>query len=431
MRACLELCQDRATIYRRSGAVMPGREKIRFSGSQGAQLAALLEVPDKPARAHALFAHCFTCGKDIAAAARIARALTANGIAVMRFDFTGLGHSDGEFANTNFSSNVEDLVAAADHMRNLGAAPDLLVGHSLGGTAVLFAAGGIPEVRAVATIGAPASPEHVIAQFKARMDEIENTGEAEVELAGRRFRIRKQFLDDLQGHRLRDVVSRWKRALLVMHAPLDDVVSIEQAGVIFGAARHPKSFISLDGANHLLTRLADAQYVANTITSWAERYLPEAPTPEGRAVAGGEVSVGEANRRFLRDVTSDDHYWLADEPRRVGGENLGPDPYEHLLAALGTCTSMTLRMYANRKDWPLDDVTVRVRHSREHASDCEGCEDNPQKIEVLSREIEIHGQLDAAQRRRLIEIADRCPVHKTLSGMLRITTEEVEVPAPG
>lgn len=401
------------------------REKVRFPNGRGEELAALLELPDGLPRAYALFAHCFTCGKDIAAAARIARGLTARGIAVLRFDFTGLGGSEGEFANSNFSSNVQDLVAAADCLRAGYGPPVLLIGHSLGGTAALYAAGDIPEVKAVATIGAPATPEHVIRQFHVSLEEIERDGEADVQLGGRTFRISRQFIDDLRGRSLEEAVGRWKRALLVLHAPFDEVVSIEEAGSIFTAARHPKSFISLDGADHLLSAIDRAQYVAETIAAWASPYLP-AVEEASRPVDRGQVWVGEGNRRFLRDLHSDDHHWLADEPRRLGGDNLGPDPYEHLLAALGACTSMTIRMYANRKSWPLEDVGVHLSHRREHLKDCEGCDEQEEKrLEVLRREISLSGPLSDAQRSRLLEIADRCPVHRTLEGRLEIETTQV------
>lgn len=398
------------------------REKVEFSNGRGESLAALLELPDAPPRAYALFAHCFTCGKDIAAAARIARGLTARGIGVLRFDFTGLGGSEGDFANTNFSSNVMDLVAAADFLRDSGRAPSLLIGHSLGGAAALFAAGQIPEVTAVATIGAPATPDHVIKQFHADLDAIEAGGEAEVSLAGRTFRIQKQFLEDLRAQELSSVIGHWKRALLIMHAPLDEVVSIDEAGRIFQAAKHPKSFLSIDGADHLLSDIGRAQYVASTIAAWAESYMPVQEKAEVPEVERGKLHVGEGNRRFLRDLYSDDHYWLADEPKRLGGDNLGPDPYEHLLAALGACTSMTIRMYANHKSWPLEEVTVTLSHTRAHLDDCEDCEAEDQRLEVLSREITLTGPLSDEQRDRLMQIADRCPVHKSLEGNLVIET---------
>lgn len=398
---------------------MPRTRKLEFPSASGHPLAGALTEPDRPARGYALLAHCFTCGKDSVAAARIARALAAHGFAVLRFDFTGLGGSGGDFANSNFSSNVEDLVAAADHLRREHQAPVLLLGHSLGGTAAVAAASRIDECRAVVTIGAPATPEHVAGQFGASRTQIEEEGEADVSLGGRQFRIRRQFLEDLERHPLEDQVAGLRRALLIFHAPLDEIVSIDEAARLFVAARHPKSFVSLEGADHLLTRLADAQYVADTTAAWVSRYLPDAGSnrPE---VAGGEVLVGEVNQRFTREVASDDHVWLGDEPKSAGGDNLGPDPYEHLLAALGTCTSMTVRMYANRKRWPLTDVDVRVTHERRHAEDCRDCEHRDGSLEVLTRYITLHGDLSDDQRTRLLEIADRCPVHRTLTGQLDI-----------
>jgi putative redox protein len=399
------------------------RQEITFPNQNGESLAALLELPATQPRTYALFAHCFTCGKDIAAASRISRTLAAAGIAVLRFDFTGLGGSDGDFANTHFSANVADLVAAANYMRRTHAAPTLLIGHSLGGTAVLAAAGDMPEVRAVVTIGAPATAKHVIRQFGADVEIIERLGEAEVELAGRSFRINRAFLENAEAQNLAGCIRALKRALLVMHAPLDNIVSIDEAGKIFGEAFHPKSFVSLDDADHLLSNAADAQYAANTIAAWADRFIPQ-PDIERGAVPSGRVLVTEGNRKFLRHVTTDNHSWLADEPKRVGGDNLGPDPYEHLLAALGTCTSMTIRMYANRKAMPLEEVSIELVHHREHAADCDGCDEAPHQIDVISRTIFLEGSLDDQQRARLLEIADRCPVHRTLENEIRINTAD-------
>jgi putative redox protein len=403
---------------------MPRVRRIEFANATGQQLAGALTLPDLPPRACVLFAHCFTCGKDSIAASRIARSLAGHRMAVLRFDFTGLGGSDGDFANTDFSSNVEDLVAAAEYLEREHEAPALLIGHSLGGTAALAAAGRIPGCRAVAVIGAPATPAHLERQFGARLDDIETSGEATVSLGGREFRIRRDFLEDLRRHDLTAQVGALRRALLILHAPLDEVVSIDEAGRIFQAARHPKSFVSLDGADHLLSNADDAQYAADTIAAWSRRYLPvrDDSRPE---VGGGELWVGELDDKFLRQVASDDHAWLADEPKSVGGRNLGPDPYEHLLAALGTCTSMTVRMYANRKHWPLTDVDIRLRHRRDHGADCEGCADDGEgAIDVLSRDITLTGDLSEEQRQRLLEIADRCPVHRTLTGRIRIDTSE-------
>jgi putative redox protein len=400
---------------------MPTRERIIFENKSGIKLAAVLELPDRPTNIFALFAHCFTCGKDVVAASRIARTLATNNIGVLRFDFTGLGSSDGDFANTNFSSNIEDLLSAAQYLRDNHSAPQLLVGHSLGGTAVLNAAGNIPECKAVVSIGAPATADHVMKLFTQDVEKIEVEGSAEVDLAGRRFHIKRQFIADLKAQSTENRISRLRKALLVFHSPLDDTVSIEQAGLIFTAAKHPKSFITLDGADHLLSKVGDAQYVANTISAWASRYIDQ-ETATQPSVEKGEINVSEGNHKFLRDVSSDNHQWLADEPKRVGGDDLGPDPYEHLLAALGTCTSMTIRMYANRKGWPLEDVHVELEHSRQHGADCGNCEDANSKVEVITRAIKLSGPLDEGQRERLIEIANRCPVHRTLEGDLRIET---------
>lgn len=410
---------------------MSGRpRRVTFPGADGQELAASLTVPDGIPRAWALFAHCFTCGKDSLAAARIAGALAGRGVAVLRFDFTGLGASEGDFANTHFTSNVEDLVAAADWLAEAHEGPALLVGHSLGGTAVLAAAERIPAARAVVTLGAPADPAHVLRQLGDAVPAIEREGSAEVDLGGRPFRIRRSFLEDVRDQRLEERVGRLRRALLVLHAPGDPVVSVDEASRIFRAAKHPKSFVSLDDADHLLTRRADAEYVADVIAAWAARYVSEgaAPAPERPTVRKGELRVEEGDRKFLRRLYADDHSWLADEPEALGGSNRGPDPYELLLAALGACTSMTARMYANRKRWPLDDVVVELSHRREHAEDCEACDEAERRVEVLARRIRLVGDLDAEQRARLLEIADRCPVHRTLEGELQIRTEATDEP---
>ncbi len=403
---------------------MPARHKIEFPGHDQTALAGLLEVPDSVPVATALIAHCFTCGKDSVAASRIARSLVRQGFAVLRFDFTGLGNSDGDFANTNFSSNVQDLVAAAGYLRAQNLAPTLLIGHSLGGTAVLNAANHIPESRGVVTIGSPADAQHVANQFKCDIDAIEKQGEAEVSLAGRPFVIKKQFLEDISGTSS-EAIGKLKKAVLVLHSPVDEVVPVREAERIYKAAHHPKSFVSLDNANHLLTRPQDAEYVAGLIASWSARFLDIEKTVKP-AVAKGEVNVTERDHKFLLDVASDSHFWQADEPATVGGSDAGPDPYEHLLAALGTCSAMTVRMYATRKKWPLDDVKITLRHSREYHKDCEDCDDKPVQLDVLDRDVVLEGDLSEDQRARLLEIADKCPVHKTLTGQLSIRTREAE-----
>ena len=400
-------------------------QRIEFPGSQGDMLAARLEMPTGPVRAYALFAHCFTCSKDVFAAARIAQGLADQGIAVLRFDFTGLGASGGDFANTDFSSNIGDLLQAAEYLRTAHAAPAILIGHSLGGAAVLAAAERVPEAKAVATIGAPADPAHVQHLLAAARPEIEAAGEAEVTIAGRTFRIRKQFLEDIAGHRLSESLGRMRKALLIFHAPLDQTVGIENAGAIFQAAKHPKSFVSLDDADHLLSRRADAAYVATVLSAWASRYIGEpAETRDGEAAGEpGVVLVRETGQGdYQQEVIVGPHRLLADEPASVGGSDTGPTPYGFLLAALGTCTSMTLRMYAKRKNWPLERVAVTLTHDKVHAADCAECETRDGRIDRIDRELDIEGALDAEQRQRLLEIADRCPVHRTLHSEIWVRT---------
>jgi uncharacterized OsmC-like protein/alpha/beta superfamily hydrolase len=404
--------------------------QFSFTGSHGTELAARLDLPARKPTAFALFAHCFTCSKDIAAATRIAAGLVDAGLGVLRFDFTGLGSSEGEFANTNFSSNVGDLVAAADAMRERYEAPGLLVGHSLGGTAVLAAAGRIAEVVGVVTIGAPSEPSHVEGVFDAAsLTAIERDGEAEVELAGRSFTIRRQFLDDVASHRLDDAIASLDASLLVMHSPVDQEVGVEHARHIYEAGRHPKSFISLDRADHMLTDPADADYVAGVVAAWAGRYLPDAAhlVDEASASGEGEVIVEEAGTgRYTQTVRTAGHHLLADEPIDVG-DDAGPNPYEYLLGALGSCTSMTLRMYATRKQIPVERIRVRLSHHRRHCDDCAESGSPSAKVEVIERQIELTGELTEDEIAKLAEIADRCPVHRTITSDLRVDTDVVMV----
>jgi putative redox protein len=398
--------------------------RIEFDGSQGERLSARLDLPDGEPRAWALFAHCFTCSKDFVASRRVGQALAERGVGVLRFDFTGLGSSAGDFANTDFSSNVDDLVAAADWLRREHAAPQILVGHSLGGAAVLAAAARIPEAVGVATVGAPSDPEHVTGLFADRRAEIEARGEAEVQLAGRRFKIRKGFLDDVAGTKLEEAIAGLRTALLVLHSPTDAQVGIENASRIFLAARHPKSFVSLDDADHLLSRPRDAEYAAEMIAAWASRYLPE-PAAEPELEDQQEVIVEETGAGvFSNTIRAGRHRLSADEPPSVGGTDTGPTPYGLLLASLGACTSMTLRLYARRKQWPLEKVRVRLRHEKVHARDCADCETREGKIDRIEKEIVMEGALDTEQRARLLEIADRCPVHRTLHSEVRVETRE-------
>jgi putative redox protein len=399
-------------------------EKLTFTGADGAELAARLDLPAGAPRAYALFAHCFTCTKDIFAAARIAAGLADQGIAVLRFDFTGLGHSQGEFANTNFSSNVADLVRAADYLRQSRAAPKIVIGHSLGGAAVLAAAPRLAEAVAVATIGAPAEPAHVQHLFQQARPEIEAKGEAEVLLAGRPFRIRRQFLEDIEKQKLAAAIGAMRKALIVFHAPRDATVGIENAGEIFQAAKHPKSFVSLDDADHLLSRKQDAVYVAQVLSAWASRYLDQRVEAETLSAAPGTVLVQETgDGRFTQRIAAGKHALRADEPEDYGGNDSAPTPYDLLLAGLGACTSMTLRMYAARKRWPLERVTVTLQHEKIHAEDCAECETKEGRIDRIARSLTLEGSLDEAQQAKLLEIADKCPVHRTLEGEVLVETK--------
>ncbi len=406
--------------------MQPTVQRISFQGSSGDELAARLDRPAGPIRATAVFAHCFTCSKDIAAAKRIAGELARQGFAVLRFDFTGLGMSGGEFANTDFSSNIEDLKHAAGWLRANLEAPAILIGHSLGGAAVLAVAADIPEVRAVATIGAPADADHVIKNFAADLDRIERDGEADVRLAGRPFRIRKQFLDDIRGQNLAERVAAMNKALMVLHSPLDDVVGIENAAAIFTAARHPKSFVSLDRADHLLTEPADSTYVAGIIAAWAARFIaPEAPAGDREAQAVTVTETGE--NRFQNYVIAGRHRLFADEPPAVGGLDSGPSPYDFLAVALGACTSMTLRMYADHKKYEVGQISVAVAHGKVHAADCAECSDEQResggKIDRFARTISIAGDISPEIRAGLLRIADKCPVHRTLESGAVVVTE--------
>jgi uncharacterized OsmC-like protein/fermentation-respiration switch protein FrsA (DUF1100 family) len=404
-------------------------ERFQFTGEGGHQLAAALDLPDQGPLAYALFAHCFTCGKDVLAARRIAVALAAKGIAVLRFDFTGLGSSEGDFANSTFSSNVADLVRAADHLRETRKGPAILVGHSLGGAAVLAAAGQIPDAKAVVTIAAPSDPAHVTGLFRDRIEDIRNHGKVEVSLAGRPFHIRREFLDDVAEHNLMDHVTRLQKALLIMHAPTDDTVGIDNATRIFVAAKHPKSFVSLAGADHLLSERRDASYVADVIAAWATRYLDPVGSDEAAdpGKAPRSVVVQETrNSKFQQTVAVGPHRLLADEPVAAGGEDSGPGPYDFLLAGLGACTSMTMRLYADRKSLPLERVTVTLKHSKIHAEDCAECETKAGMLDQIDREIAMEGALDAEQRQKLMEIADKCPVHRTLTSEIHIVTRAAD-----
>lgn len=402
-------------------------KRLDIIGHNGSKLSANLDLPSGDPKAYAIFAHCFTCSKNFNATRHISASLAEQGIAVLRFDFTGLGSSEGDFASTNFSSNVADLLVAADHLRNNYHAPSIMIGHSLGGAAVLVAAGRVPEIKAVVTIGAPADANHVTHNFATDLSKIESEGKAEVTLGGRKFTIEKQFLDDLAASSVESHIANLKKPLLVMHSPIDQTVGIENAQNIFLAAKHPKSFISLDKADHLLTSKQDSAYVANTIAAWSARYLPEQkPTING----SGGVLVRETGKgKFQNEVIVGPHHLLSDEPASFGGTNTGPTPYEYVAAGLGACTNMTLRLYTQRKGWDIGEFSVVVTHNKVHAEECETCDEETkakgEKVDVFHRTIFVSQDIDPEIADKLLVIADKCPVHRTLHNKSTVTSKLV------
>ncbi|GGG47898.1 osmotically inducible protein C [Croceivirga lutea] len=403
-------------------------QKISFKNKDGQTLAGKLELPAN-AKPHnfALFAHCFTCTKNLSAVRNIAKALTANGFGVLRFDFTGLGESEGDFENTNFSGNVEDLVAASDYLAKAHQSPTLLIGHSLGGAAVIFAAEKISSVQAIATIGAPSNTNHVKHLFKSDLEVIQTTGKAVVNLSGRDFTIKKQFLDDLETKSLTETVKNLRKAMLIMHSPQDTIVGIKNAEEIYVAAHHPKSFVTLDGADHLLMKQEDSLYVGQIIATWANRYL-NSSVDESTVLQSEHHVVASLDKEddFTTQMKVGSHHMIADEPHSFGGKDFGPSPYEFVSAGLSACTAMTLQLYAKRKKWPLENVEVHTSYSKSHAVDCENCEDQSLKIDTFEREIKLTGILDSTQKQRLLEIADKCPVHKTLHSQTQVVTKLVQ-----
>ncbi len=403
-------------------------QKVNFKNKDGQDLVGRLELPaNRHPHNFAIFAHCFTCNKNLTAVRNISKALTANGFGVLRFDFTGLGESEGDFADTNFSGNVEDLVAAASYLEKNHKAPTLLVGHSLGGAAVIFAADRIGSVNALATIGAPFSPVHIEHLLQSEIPEIEETGKAVVNLSGRDFTIKKQFLDDLQHKPLAQTLGKLRKPILILHSPQDNTVEIKNAEEIYVAARHPKSFISLDGADHLLSDKKDSFYAGEVISGWAKRYLiidsqqSEEPKTKHQVVASLDSEDG-----FSTQMKAGNHFMLADEPVDVGGNDFGPSPYELVSAGLSACTAMTVQMYAKRKGWQIDNIEVHTSYSRSHAVDCKDCELDTAKIDTFTREIKLTANLDEKQKQRVLQIADKCPVHKTLHSETQVVTKLVE-----
>ena len=401
--------------------------KINFTNKKGEILSGRLDLPaDQEPHNFAIFAHCFTCTKDFSAVRNVSRALASEGFGVLRFDFTGLGDSDGDFANTNFSSNVTDLSCAADFLAKEYKAPSLLVGHSLGGAAAIFAANEISTIKAVATIGAPSNPVHVQKQLGAKLAEIETQGEAIVTLAGRDFTFKKQFIDDLEACSCTDAAKKLHKALLILHSPQDATVSIKNAEEIYHAAHHPKSFVTLDGSEHLLIDKKNASYVGKIVAGWAARYIPQ-PEQEIIKTTHDVVASLDDEDGFTTQLKLGTHYLKADEPVRVGGNDYGPTPYELLAGSLSACTAMTIQMYAKRKGWLIENVEVHTSYSRDYAVDCAACEnDGSAKIDTFTREIKLEADLDEKQKTRLLQIADKCPVHKTLHNETQVLTKLID-----
>ena len=403
-------------------------QRLTFENQEGIKLSARLDLPmDEKPYAFAIFAHCFTCSKNLNAVVHINRALARKGIAVLRFDFTGLGESEGDFSETSFSSNVTDIISAADYLRQHFDAPKLLIGHSLGGAAVLQAASSIPSCRAVATIAAPASLTHLVSLFDSKKEALETRGETMITIGGRGFRIRKQFVEDIEGIRMEEKIRKLERPLLILHSPRDKVVGIENAQEIFEAARHPKSFVSLDQADHLLSNREESRYAGSVLAAWAEKYLGKGEKAGGQQnLRDNRVVVQTGKVGYQTEIMANGHSLIADEPIPAGGADTGPTPYEYLVAGLGACTSITLRMYADRKKWPLEAIVVRLRHQKIHAGDCRECESGEGRIDHIEREIRLLGPLSREQRERLMTIADRCPVHRTLQGPVKIETRQAD-----
>ena len=401
-------------------------QKVIFENKEGQSLVGRLELPaNQHPHNFAIFAHCFTCNKNLTAVRNIGKALTSNGFVVLRFDFTGLGESEGDFGDTNFSGNVEDLIAAADYLNDNYSAPTLFIGHSLGGAAAIYAAAQVNSIKAVATIGAPSNPKHVQNLLQSSIAEIKKNGKAIVNLSGRDFTIKKQFLDDLEHKTLSETVKNLRKPILIMHSPQDNTVGIKNAEEIYRAAHHPKSFISLDGADHLLMDKKDSNYAGEVISGWAKRYLKITDSEDLPKTKHQVVASLDFDDEFTTAMKVGNHYMIADEPTSYGGNDFGPSPYELVSAGLSACTAMTLQMYAKRKDWHIDNVEVHTSYSKTHALDCEDCESSNAKIDTFHREIKITGDFDEKQMERLLQIADKCPVHKTLHNETQVITKIV------
>lgn len=401
------------------------RERLKIQNRKGITLNANLELPanQKP-NYYAIFAHCFTCSSSLNAVRNVSRALTQNGFAVLRFDFTGLGRSEGEFADSHFSANIDDLLDVHAYMAEHYQAPSLLVGHSLGGAAVLVAASKIDDIKAVATIAAPASVSHVKRLFSHQFEEAGEKGNVEVNIGGRPFMINQDFVKEFDNTDLPLIVKNLRKPLLIMHSPFDKTVGIENAEQLYKRAFHPKSFITLDHADHLLSQETDSLYAGEMIGTWAKRYFPKVEnkmlSTEGEQLVG-HLNIIEDN--FTTSIQTKNHTFIADEPISFGGNDFGPSPYEYLNAGLAACTVMTLKLYAERKQWDLREVFAYISHSRKHSEDLGVDLEKPTRLDFISKKLKFVGNLSEEQKERLKEIASRCPVHKTLASEVIFQTE--------
>ena len=401
------------------------QQKLNITNQKGEALAAILTTPpNKKPISVAIFAHCFTCGKNIKAAKNISDTLVKQGLAVLRFDFNGIGESEGAFEENTFRDNLSDIAAVDEYLTKQKLQPELLIGHSLGGAAVLLAAKQLTHIKAVVSIAAPAHPNHLTHLFEANLEQIKKDGQAEVKLAGRSFIISKEFVESLEQNEVSKTISALKKPLLLFHSPQDNTVGIENARQIYEQAHHPKSFISLDGADHLLSTEDDATYVGEVIKGWVKRYIETSTQTKDESVEDG-VLAKLTYPEFTTQLITDSHEFLADEPKSAGGNNVGPDPYELLCAALAACTAMTMNMYAKRKEWDIEDVAVFVSHKRTHCEDCEHNENSQAKIDEFTRKIRLSYNLNDEQHSKLLAIADKCPVHKTLASISKIKTTEL------
>ncbi|MFK7783007.1 alpha/beta fold hydrolase [Psychroserpens sp.] len=399
-------------------------EKLQIENIKGIKLQAYLELPanQKP-NYFAIFAHCFTCSSNLSAVKNISRSLTNHGFGVLRFDFTGLGRSEGEFADSHFSANVDDLISVNNFLKDTYKAPSLLVGHSLGGAAVLVAASKLNNIKAVATIGAPSTVNHVKHLFSHGIDEVKNKGEVEVNIGGRPFKIDEAFVSDFDKTDLPTIVKSLRKPLLILHSPIDSIVGINNAEQLYHKAHHPKSFVSLDNSDHLLSKTEDSKYVGNVIAAWVERYFDKKDNI--MLDTNGEQLVGHLNLiedNFTTSIQTKKHSFIADEPTTIGGDDFGPSPYEYLNASLAACTVMTLKMYAERKKWDLQEVFVYISYSKKHSDELELDVEKPGYLDHISKKLKFVGNLDDTQKQRLKEIASRCPVHKTLASEVVFNT---------